>query len=334
MRIGLSYSIILHIILLIVLMVGVDYSRKLEIEQDTVLLELVPLSTLTNVKTSTNDVKQFDKNKELISNGETKQDKKTVLKDSKFDNENVSHKRIELQEKQALPQPKPQQKLEEKKIEKNVRTIEDREKVPSKDIKKEPEVKKEEKKDKARTPSKETAPKKKANEKTEKTDKTDKKPKEAEEQLANTALKSLQEGGKKSSKHTKDKSLNDIMENAIRGDTSTDFDAESNLSMSEISAIRSQISQAWRVTAFSGGKDNKSMKVIIAVKVDSSGEVTDMKVKTRQVPAGVDSAVYNAFVDSVIRAIKTASPLQNLPEDKHETWREMELTFDSSGMIY
>jgi TonB family protein len=124
------------------------------------------------------------------------------------------------------------------------------------------------------------------------------------------------------------------MENAIKGDTTTDYDAEGDLSMNEIAAIRSQISQAWRVTAFSGGKDNKNMRVTVKIKVNEDGEVSDVKITEKSAPVGVDRQVYNAFIDSVMRAIRAASPLQNLPEDKYNTWNEMELMFDSSGMIY
>ena len=165
--------------------------------------------------------------------------------------------------------------------------------------------------------------------------KKDKKP-DPDEALANSVLKSLKEGGKKSSKNNKkqQQTLDDIMENAIKGDTTSDFDSESELSMSEIAAIRSQISQAWRVTSFSGGKDNKNLRVTIKIQVDENGDVKDIKIKSKTIPSGADGNVYNAFVDSVVRAINAASPLQYLPKAKYNSWSEMELIFDSSGMIY
>ena len=60
----------------------------------------------------------------------------------------------------------------------------------------------------------------------------------------------------------------------------------------------------------------------------------DIKIKNKTTPSGTDVKIYNAFIDSVMRAIKTASPLQHLPKEKYDTWNEMELIFDSSGMIY
>ena len=353
MQIGLTYSLILHLALFLVLMFGVDYSKKSDIQEETILLEMIPISTITNVKTTTNDIKPVDKKKELISKDNAKKDNKTIMKDGEFNNKNVSQKKVEPIKEQK-PEPKPNitkdepkpldKKIEPKpEIKQNEKTITDREKIPIKDIKKEPDIKQDkEKKDKQTEKPpliNKTEPKKVETKTKEKSSiKEEKKKKESasDDEIANSVLKSLQEGGQKSTKNNKEKqkTLNDIMENAIKGDTTTDYDSDGDLSMSEIAAIRSQISQAWRVTAFSGGKDNTNMRVTVKIKVDEDGEVSEVKVKDKSIPIGVDRQVYNAFIDSVIRAIRAASPLNNLPEEKYNTWNEMELTFDSSGMIY
>lgn len=372
MQIGLTYSLILHLTLFLVLMFGVDYSRKIDVHEETILLEMIPISTITNVKTTTNDIPLLNKKKELISKDDTKKDDKTIMKDSDFNNHNVSQKKVEPIKPDAKPDPKPEQSpkitkdepkqqpqnIEEKQKEKiiepkpeikqNDKTTTDREKVPTKDIKKEPEIKKDKEKQDKKTDKQPDIKKVEEDKVGKKTKVVEKKIKETPEQgkkkkdntaddkLANSVLKSLDEGGKKSIKNNKDKqkTLNDIMENAIKGDTTSDYDNESDLSMSEIAVIRSQISQAWRVTAFSGGKENKNMRVTVKITVDEDGEVNQVKVQDKSTPLGVDKQIYNAFVDSVIRAIRAASPLHSLPEEKYNTWNEMELTFDSSGMIY
>jgi len=348
MQIGFTYSILLHIALLLVFMFGVDYSKRLQQQEETILLELIPISTITNVKTTLNDVKPIDIKKEVVSKNDAKQDSKTVLQDSDSDNQNVSQKKVAEKEKEIKkPEPKPDLKEEveepkpipeiKKEIEKpkDEKVVEDKEKIPTKEIKKEPEKKKEIKKE-DKKPIEKKIEKKQENKKKDPEKPKKEKKKEPDDNLANSVLKSLKEGGKKSSKNNKQKqqSLNDIMENAIKGDTTSDFDNESELSMSEIAAIRSQISQAWRVTSFSGGKDNKNLQVIVKIQVDENGEVKDIKIKNKTTPSGADGKVYNAFIDSVMRAIKTASPLQHLPKEKYDTWNEMELIFDSSGMIY
>lgn len=330
MQIGFTYSLILHIALLLVLMFGVDYSRKISQQEETILLEMVQISTITNVKTTTNDVKPLDVKKEMVSKDEVKKDSKTVLKDSEFDNQNVSQKKIEEKTEpkhEKKPEPEPMQK----EVKQQEEAVANHEKVPTKEQKK-PEQKKIEKDKPA---EKEIQKIEKKVEKKQDKPKPDKK-KSADDDLANAVLKSLQEGGKKSSKSnkTQSKSLNDIMENAIKGDTTSEFDAHGDLSMSEIAAIRSQISQSWRVTSFSGGKDNKNMRVIVRVRVEQDGDVSDVKVIEKSVPVGVNMQIYNAFVDSVIRAVRAASPLHSLPQNKYDTWSDMELTFDSSGMIY
>jgi outer membrane biosynthesis protein TonB len=335
MQIGFTYSILLHIGLLLVFMFGVDHSKRLEQQEETILLELIPISTITNVKTTVNDVKPIDIKKQIVSKNDAKKDIKTVLKDSDEDNQNISQKK-ELPQEKIIEKKEVEKPISIQPKEENKPQLEqpsdNKETVPTKDIKKEPEKKqiKEQKQAVEAKPTKKADDKKKDIEKPKKDKKQD-----PDEELANSVLKSLKEGGKKSSKNNKkQQSLDDIMENAIKGDTTSDFDSESELSMSEIAAIRSQISQAWRVTSFSGGKDNKNLRVTMKIQVDENGEVKDIKVKSKTIPNGADGSVYNAFVDSVVRAIKAASPLQHLPKEKYNSWSEMELIFDSSGMIY
>ena len=356
MQIGLTYSIILHLTLFLILMFGVDYSKKLSVQEETILLEMLPISTITNVKTTTNDVPLINKKKELISKDEAKKDNKTIMKDGESNNDNISQKKIEpikdpisdIKPKVTKEEPKQKEKIIEPKPDIKENTT-NKEKVPTKDIKKEVKPKKdEEKKDKVdqkksqaikkNEPKKDKVDQKTVAKQTKNTPQKEKPKKDniSDDELANSVLKSLEEGGKKSTKNNKDKqkSLNDIMENAIKGDTTTDYDSESDLSMSEIALIRSQISQAWRVTAFSGGKDNQNMRVIVKITVDEEGEVKQIKVQDKSAPIGIDKQIYNAFIDSVTRAIRAASPLHSLPEEKYNSWNEMELTFDSSGMIY
>jgi len=352
MHIGLTYSIILHLTLFLILMFGVDYSKKLSVQEETILLEMIPISAITNIKTTTNDVPLLDRKKELVSKDNAKKDDKTIMHDGESNNNNVSQKKIEPIKEQApniAPQIEKDEIRQETKpeIKKDEPAVVDKEKVPTKDIKKELKAKqdKDKKDKKTEQPKIKKTEQKKVDEKTKKVEKQIKQPPQkdnkkkdnkSDDKLANSVLKSLDEGGQKSTKNSKDKqqSLNDIMENAIKGDTTSDYDSESELSMSEIALIRSQISQAWRVTAFSGGKDNKNMRVIVKITLDDDGEVSQIKIKDKSAPISINQQVYNAFIDSVTRAIRAASPLHSLPEEKYNTWNEMELTFDSSGMIY
>jgi colicin import membrane protein len=317
MYLSFLYSILLHIFLTIFVMFGVDYSHNKQPQEETILLELMPIDLITNIKTTTSS-NNFDKNKPLESTEKIEQSSVRQNKnDNKTEGMSAIKERLKDQlaaknpaEKKLIPKQKTDTKEEEIKSEKlpTPKKIQSKEeKQPVKEVKKSPD--KTTRSDKKNTQSKS----------------------DPDEDLANAVLKSLEEGGKEKVK--KKQNLNDLMENAIKGDTTEDYNPEGDLSMSEVALIRSQITKAWRVGAFSGGKDNRQLRVVIKIILEPTGEIKDIKIDKKR-PEVVSPRIYDAFVDSVLRAVRLAAPLQNLPPDKFETWQEMELVFDSSGMIY
>lgn len=102
------------------------------------------------------------------------------------------------------------------------------------------------------------------------------------------------------------------------------------MAVSEIDAIRSQIAKCWNVPA--GAKDAHNLKVTIEVKLAQDGKVLDAQVGGDRSRYG--DPIYRAAADSARRAVLKCSPLQNLPADKYDTWRDMELTFDPSDMLF
>ena len=315
MSLSFLYSIFLHIFLLILLMFGFDYSKKTLPQEETILLELIPIDSITNVKTTLSNTivnleKPLQKSEKSYQNNDI--DMKTNL-----------NKDITAAIQSSIKEASTLQQVQKQVIKENtqsedvkVENLPIKKEVKKKQLKEEKIVKSQPQKDKQIVD----------NHKKQKQNKED-----VDEELAKSVLKSLKEGSKKVTK--KQHTLDDLMDNAIKGDTTEDYKEEGNLSMSEISLIRSQISRAWRVTAFSGGKDNKQLKIAITIILERDGNIAELKVNKNK-PKDVQSQIYSAFVDSVIRAVRSAAPLKNLPEDKFDTWHEMELVFDSSGMIY
>lgn len=144
--------------------------------------------------------------------------------------------------------------------------------------------------------------------------------------FAKNILKSLEKDVKKSD--TLDKEFDEI-EKLLKGETNKEFNSQLPLSMSEIDGIKSQITNSWNTASFSGSAE-KGLSVIVRIKLDRQGNVMDVKA----VPESNSSPYYRAFVESTIRAVRSASPLKNLSPDKFSTWGEIEFRFDSSGMIY
>lgn len=108
------------------------------------------------------------------------------------------------------------------------------------------------------------------------------------------------------------------------------FDPNQKLSVSEMDAIRQQISSCWLVPA--GAKNAADLVVEIEVTMNPDRTVRSSKV--------VDSSrmqrdpFYRSAAESALRALKSpnCSPLQ-LPPEKYDTWKNFTITFDPKDML-
>lgn len=183
------------------------------------------------------------------------------------------------------------------------------EKIPDKKLKKEEKPKEEKPKE----------PEKKKEEQAKKQD----------DDFSRTILKSIEEEKKKKQDKKIDKNFKELAD-ALKGDTNKDYNENLPMSVSEIDAIKGQISRNWNTSAFSGSADAKTMQVVLEIKLDMDGKVISVKPKLEN----HKSPYYRPFVESAVRAVKASSPLQNLQKEKYHTWKEIEFRFDASGMIY
>jgi outer membrane biosynthesis protein TonB len=100
--------------------------------------------------------------------------------------------------------------------------------------------------------------------------------------------------------------------------------------INEISGkIQSQITKCWAVPA--GAKNIENMVVTLYISLDVNGYVREVSI--------IDKYRYNSdnffrvLADSAVWAVKECSPLQGLPVDKHEFWKEVEFNFDPSKIL-
>jgi outer membrane biosynthesis protein TonB len=103
------------------------------------------------------------------------------------------------------------------------------------------------------------------------------------------------------------------------------------LAMSEIDAIRQQFMKCWNIPA--GAKDAYNLKVVVEVQLTVDGQVTAAELASDKARYYSDT-FFRAAADSAIRAVHACSPLQNLPSDKYDTWKHLELTFDPQEVLY
>ena len=189
-----------------------------------------------------------------------------------------------------------------------------------------PEPAPEEKKDDVPLPE----PEKTAEKKEDKKDPPKKETKKTKEQDEFEAvLKSLKEQANKTpEKDAKDKKTAE--ENKTRSDKP--YDPTLPLSITEKDAIRGQFVKCWRMPA--GAKEAENLATRVRVKVSQSGEVTEVRLVTSDIARYQTDSFFRAAADSAIRAVWKCSPLQNLPPEKYETWRDMELNFDPQELLY
>ncbi|MEQ9641279.1 MAG: hypothetical protein RIM84_14740, partial [Alphaproteobacteria bacterium] len=106
--------------------------------------------------------------------------------------------------------------------------------------------------------------------------------------------------------------------------------ADSELTVSEIDAIRAQLSQCWSVPA--GARDVQNMNVEVRVFLRPDGSL-------ERPPEVLDNIQFNGnpffrtFAESARRAVLKCDPLRDLPVDKYEQWRELTINFDPKEML-
>lgn len=103
------------------------------------------------------------------------------------------------------------------------------------------------------------------------------------------------------------------------------------MAMSEIDAIRSQFVKCWNIPA--GAKDAHNLRIVVDLHLQRNGQVTKVELAEDKSRYYRDS-FFRAAADSAMRAVRRCSPLKNLPSQKYETWRYMQLTFDPRDLLY
>jgi outer membrane biosynthesis protein TonB len=298
-------SLLIHIIIIIIFAWWPSFFVSHIQEENSINVHLVAISELTNLK-KIEQTKKNSKKPETASSSAppapSKQSQDTPVKPSPT----------------AEKKPEPSKEINKAEVIEKEKNKSKQPIKPDIDAKpspqKKPEAKKEEKKTKTKNPSKPIT-------------KNNTKPKE-DSNFSEMMLKTLEESN--ATKREKQKKADDVAQMAEKmfSDTEKLNDRELPLSIAEKDSIRDQISNNWITTSFAGA-ENAGMFVTLRINIDLDGNVTDIKVlkETNSNP------VYSVFVESTIRAVKKSSPLQNLPREKFNTWRETEMRFDSNGSI-
>jgi outer membrane biosynthesis protein TonB len=176
-----------------------------------------------------------------------------------------------------------------------------------KEVKPEPEPK-----PKAEKPKEKEKPKKKEEEKPKE------KPKPKEDEFE-ALLKSIEESDVEEP------------EEEISSSSDQDFDENLPLSLSEVDAIRSQLSKCWNIPA--GARMAEELAVPLRIQLRQNGAVISVEFVEKGRYNNPSNSFYRAAADSARRAVLKCSPLKNLPPDKYDQWKDMEINFDPKEML-
>ncbi len=230
-----------------------------------------------------------------------------VMKGQKLNKE----KKAKVEDKPIPPKPQPKVKTEAP------AEPEKKEELPKDEPEKKPEPVKE-------PEVKKPEPEKKKVEEKKKEEKKKDKPKEVDE------LESILKAVKEEAQEKKDDVAKD--DASTKSENISDkYDSSQPLSLSERDAIVSQFYRCWSIPA--GAKDAYALVVTLKLVVASDGTVQQIELAKDKARYGSDT-FFRAAADSAVRAVKMCSPLKNLPPDKYDTWKDMELTFNPKDLLY
>lgn len=108
-------------------------------------------------------------------------------------------------------------------------------------------------------------------------------------------------------------------------DSKSTSNNDGNETLTNDEIIKQQIKKYWNQPVASAGKN---ITIIIELYLDDDGTVTSSNIKDISCPIGYNS-ICIATKDSIIRAIKNASPLVNLEPSDYISWSQINITFNT-----
>lgn len=110
---------------------------------------------------------------------------------------------------------------------------------------------------------------------------------------------------------------------------STRHSSAEPISMTVLDAVRAQVERNWNIDA--GAKDAANLVVEVRIQLEQDGTVRSATI--------VDSMRYGAdnywrsMADSARRAVLLSSPLQGLPADKYDQWKDIKMRFNPKDVV-
>lgn len=100
--------------------------------------------------------------------------------------------------------------------------------------------------------------------------------------------------------------------------------------MSERDHIRAQIERHWLIDA--GAQGLEDMAVVLNIRIDPAGNVSDVRIGSESWTRYTTDGAYRAMAESARRAALKASPLE-YPREKYEIYKDMQLVFRPTSRL-
>ena len=151
-----------------------------------------------------------------------------------------------------------------------------------------------------------------------------------EEVLKNLEKEAMESPSEESPKPKSEKEKDGAAQNLTT--SQAPYDPTLPLSLSETDAITSQFIKCWRLPA--GAANDYELRVSVDVSLRRDGSVIKAYLTSNQRQRYGADPVFRSAADGALRAVFKCSPIQNLPQEKYNSWKDMRLNFDPSMQLY
>ncbi|MFO1129794.1 MAG: hypothetical protein U1E31_00235 [Rickettsiales bacterium] len=356
---SLVFSLCLHALLFSLLFIKIDMSVKSNnISEEPIKVSIATIAEVNNIKKQIKKQKlkkEFDEDSQISKRKDATKKKVEKLDLPKAEIELETKPEPEIKpevkpepklepEPTAAPEQKPEPILEPKpepeikpetKPEPKSEPISTLEK--KQEIKPEPEIKQKLKPEIKSKPKSDLNPKVKPNTKPDDKQKTKSKTKQVEyskskskpakkqktsqPDVIDDLLKNFEEKSDGSNARSNKKSIKQGSDD-IDIFSNEDFNADAQLSISEINFIKQKVSENWNLTSVN--QNIKQFKALLHIKLDQNGELLELEILNKTCPSNLDC---EALLQATKRAVEAASPFIELNKDRYDTWKEFNLDF-------
>jgi outer membrane biosynthesis protein TonB len=304
--IALSCSIAIHLLVAYVFIFGLPFFFTPLPMEEVITFEMLPVSAISNVP-----------NKKIQKESETNIEEAKKVEKSKADEKPIEKPKEPEPEKPKEEAKKPDAEIVEKKKE-EPKKLEKPKEEPKKPDAEMVEKKKEEPKkpEKPKEEPKKPEPKKEVKKK----------------QITNNELDSLLKNLEKESEGTKDKSNKKATDTGEANDklSKGPYNEDLPLSISDRALVVNQVAKHWDIPI--GSENIDKVRVILYILLDKDGSVLEVSIKEK-ICGEASNTSCHLVAESAVRAVKQASPIQGLPIERYDSWKEFNFLFDPSKMV-